>query len=262
MVTTRIRASTVVAALVLSAVNACSKSGPAAPSVPAAPVTVAVTSPNAVVLFGKTETVTAVASDGRPPTGTWSSSDGSVATVTLGASTTIVTPAGAGQVTITFTASGGATSAKSLRMLPDLSGYLAGCSRVESCVSRSSGSFGTACPPSDPGTRKYDFNLTQSDAAVTGLAHFQGWPYQVSGSIGLDGTLALSGTVTQNTGTTFRADTTWQLIAQRPGTLGGTIESTSTETSVNDPRSSRATTIKTSIQSFGRAVVVCNPFDL
>jgi uncharacterized protein YjdB len=63
-----------------------------------------VTWPNAIVLVGATEQMTATASDGRTLTGTWRSDDAAVAMVS---STGLVTATGAGQATIIFTSSSG-----------------------------------------------------------------------------------------------------------------------------------------------------------
>lgn len=234
--------------LLVTSAAACGGGG----STPSAPTSFSVTvsSPNTNVLFGATEQMTAAASDGRALAGTWTSDNSSVATVSAAG---LVTPTGAGQATITFTASSGQSGTKLLRGLPTLAGTFGGTYTVTSCAQGGDIAAADVCSTTAVGTAlSYVFTFTQSADVVSGkfflgTAEFD----NVSGTISLGGTLSFSGRAI-NTGAVF-VDSTWNLSLPRPNSFG----SSSTVTTVFTATGlSGSATVVGSLTTLGKSATV------
>jgi hypothetical protein len=226
----------IVAALVLGvslgvSLAACSGSSNPAPT-PTTPTnfTVAVTSPDSMVYFTAFEQMTATASDGRALTGTWTTDNQSVATVSP---TGLVTPTGAGQATVTFTASTGQTGSKLLRALPNLNGTFSGQYAVISCTqsgqvanSNICGIFPVTSQPS------YTFNWTQSVDMLSGRFFLGTTEFDnITSTIDLAGNFTFESHAA-GTGTSL-IDATWNAFSHNPGTLGGNLTSIWTATGLS-----------------------------
>ena len=204
--------------LLLFLTSACSSSNSSTPTGPSS-FTIAVTSPNANVLLGATEPMTATASDGRSLSGAWSSDNLSVATVST---TGIVTATGPGQASIIFKAGSGQSGTKVLRGLPNLNGTFSGNYSVTSCSSTGFNLTSNLCDSFAVGTLlPYTFNFTQSNDVVSGRFFLGAVEFDnLSGTIGVAGNLGFSGV---NTSTGIVLNASWDLTASRSNTLSGNL---------------------------------------
>jgi hypothetical protein len=155
--------------LALAAFAFVSCGGSSTPTTPSI-TSITVNASSDVLLMGKTETFTAVASAGALSNPRWGSDNTGVATVDAG--TGLVTVVGLGAATI-FVDSSGARGTKRIRTLPDFGGGWTGSYILRSCQATGDFELAGFCDVFSPGTAlPMQLQLTQSRDIVTGSFAF------------------------------------------------------------------------------------------
>jgi hypothetical protein len=202
--------------------------GPAGPSTPWVS-SLAVSSPNSIILIAATEHMTATAglSNGSTdtPAGTWASDAPGVATVNP--STGLVTGVGPGQATISFD-SAGRRATKVIRVVPNYGGRWSGVWQQTHCTYTGVFVRTSVCQQSKTGRFNFKFVFTQNGDWVSGTIGGNGPPG--SPDVTADGTVSMAGDLVIRGASDglienrmAHTDTTWQLSFSAAGDLIGTI---------------------------------------
>ena len=207
--------------LLVSGCSGDDKGPPASPLAPTTSFTLTVSSPNGYAYLGKTEQLTAAASDGRAVAGgTWGTDTPSVATVDTNG---LVTGVGAGQANVYYVFNG-RQGTKLMRGLPNVAGSFAGEYTVSSCAATgdwvSLGICGKDGLP--PGTSlPYALTLAQTGETVTGSFALGSLKFaNFSSTIDVPGTFTFSSACSCESTSVI---TTWSLSQKTASSMTGTL---------------------------------------
>lgn len=184
----------VLAALLLAG---CGKKTPTAPAVTTTGISISSNADFVKIGAQQQLTLTATLSDGTSKTvsGTWTTDAAGIATVTGG----LVRGVASGDATIGADYDGQHATRK-VRVTPDFNGSWTGTYKITTCTD--TGAWVGTCDPADaPKNFIITMTFTQTNASVSGsVAAFSDLTIPASGSIAVDGLLALSGSKTQDFG--------------------------------------------------------------
>jgi hypothetical protein len=177
----------ILALAALAFVSCGGSSTPTAPSI----TNITVNASSDILLMGKSETFTAVASSGALSNPRWGSDNTAVATVD--AATGLVAIVGLGAATI-YVDSSGARGTKLIRTLPDFGGDWKGTYVLTGCQASGDFILGEFCSLFSPGSvLPMQLHLTQTRDAVTGTFSFGALPGNVTAGTAAGSTLSLTG---------------------------------------------------------------------
>ena len=184
--------------LALAVAMACGGSS-SPPTAPAPSLTNITVSGNDLLLIGQSETFSALGNAGAPVTTAWWGTDAPTV-VTVEGYTGRVTAVGTGTATI-FAELGGIRGTKTVRTLPDFTGYWSGWYEQTGCEASGDWAVLRVCPDSE-----YDFTMSQMKMRLTQDRDTVSGTFTLGGRFGLeaaivsgrasaDGTLTFTGTV-------------------------------------------------------------------